>query len=211
MCSSAGPSWYLPESRSCSTNPTSRSVFRIPNTVPFGSPSSPASSATPSRRDRPDSSRRIAAARSIDWMWPGIVPGYYPRARGIDQTGPFLAQTLAARVSVFFGRSAGARTSLRSCTRSPEPPGAVAPVPASAQATIGPGSAVVYRREPSGCQERSDSRSGATAGSRGCVAGTRRGSTTMVFEGPSSEPTSRAGTLCRCTVISWMSTSRDRG
>src|SRR5829696_1874465 len=74
MCSNAAPSWYLPDSASCSTKPTSCSVRRIPWTVPLGSPSSPASSPTPSRRDRPDKSRRIAAARSIDWMEPGTGP-----------------------------------------------------------------------------------------------------------------------------------------
>src|SRR4051795_1092460 len=74
MCSSAAPSWYLPDSSSCSTKPTSWSVRRMPWTVPLGSPSSPASSPTPSRRDRPDRSRRIAAARSIDWMEPGTGP-----------------------------------------------------------------------------------------------------------------------------------------
>src|SRR5215218_1945998 len=83
MCSSAAPSWYLPDSASCSTKPTSCSVRRMPWTVPLGSPSSPASSPTPSRRDRPDRSRRIAAARSIDWMEPG--------------TGPNLAQRLGRR------------------------------------------------------------------------------------------------------------------
>src|SRR5215217_2316087 len=83
MCRSAAPSWYLPDSASCSTNPTSTSVRRIPCTVPLGRFSSPASSPTPSRRARPDRSRRIAAARSIDWMEPG--------------TGPNLAQRLGRR------------------------------------------------------------------------------------------------------------------
>src|SRR3954452_13031684 len=84
MWSSAAPSWYLPDSSSCSTNPTSWSVRRMPWTVPLGSPSSPASSPTPSRRDRPDRSRRIAAARSIDWMEPGTGP---PLAQGLGR-GP---------------------------------------------------------------------------------------------------------------------------
>lgn len=39
-------------------------------TVSFGSPSASASSAIPRRGDRPDSSRRIAAARSMDWIDP---------------------------------------------------------------------------------------------------------------------------------------------
>ncbi len=42
------------------------SVRSSPWTVPFASPSSPAMSTTPSRRVRPESSRRIAAARSMD-------------------------------------------------------------------------------------------------------------------------------------------------
>src|SRR3954470_13103632 len=84
MCSSAAPSWYLPVSASCSTKPTFCSVRRIPWTVPLGSPSPPASSPTPSRRDRPDRSRRIAAARSIDWMEPGTGP---PLAQGLGR-GP---------------------------------------------------------------------------------------------------------------------------
>ncbi len=65
---SDAPSWYLPESQSCSTKPTVCSVRRIPWTVPFGSPISSASSTTPSRRERPDRSRRIVAARWIDWI-----------------------------------------------------------------------------------------------------------------------------------------------
>src|SRR3954470_9332187 len=81
MCSSAAPSWYLPDSSSCSTKPTSRSVRRMPWTVPLGRPSSPASSPTPSRRDLPDKSRRIAAALSIDWMEPGTGPDLAQRFR----------------------------------------------------------------------------------------------------------------------------------
>src|SRR3954451_3998427 len=81
MCSSAAPSWYLPDSSSCSTKPTSRSVRRMPWTVPLGRPSSPASSPTPSRRDLPDRSRRIAAALSIDWMEPGTGPDLAQRFR----------------------------------------------------------------------------------------------------------------------------------
>src|ERR1044071_2468256 len=81
MCSSAAPSWYLPDSSSCSTKPTSWSVRRMPWTVPLGSPSSPASSPTPRRRDLPDRSRRIAAARSIDWMEPGTGPVLTQRFR----------------------------------------------------------------------------------------------------------------------------------
>ena len=73
MCSSAAPSWYWPPSASCSTNPTAASVRRIPCTVPFGRSSSPAICATPSRRLRPDSSRNIAAARSIDWIVAGTA------------------------------------------------------------------------------------------------------------------------------------------
>ena len=68
MCRSAAPSWYLPVSSSCSTKPTAASVCRMPCTVPFGSPSSPESWTTPSRRLRPERRRRIAAARSIDWI-----------------------------------------------------------------------------------------------------------------------------------------------
>ena len=40
----------------------------IPYTVPLGSPSSPATSARLSRPVRPESSRRMAEARSMDWM-----------------------------------------------------------------------------------------------------------------------------------------------
>src|SRR5450755_1579323 len=68
MCSSAAPSWYLPESGSCSTKPTWVSVRRIPCAVAFARSSSPAISTTPRRRDRPDSSLSTAAARSIDWI-----------------------------------------------------------------------------------------------------------------------------------------------
>src|SRR3954469_26050951 len=75
MCSSAAPSLYLPDSGSCSTKPTCCSVRRMPCTVVLGSSSAPASSTTPMRRDGPESTRRIAAARSIDWMEPGTVPG----------------------------------------------------------------------------------------------------------------------------------------
>src|SRR5918998_331562 len=67
MCSSAAPSWYLPDSASCSTKPTAVSVRRIPCTVPFGRSSSPASWTTPRPR-WPDSPRRIAAARSTGWI-----------------------------------------------------------------------------------------------------------------------------------------------
>src|SRR6185295_7222719 len=105
MCSSAAPSWYLPVSLSCSTKPTSWSVRRMPWTVPFGSPSSPASSPTPSRRDRPDRSRRIAAARSIDWMEPGTGPDLAQRFRRgaqkqVARGRPRVLMTDAARAEV---------------------------------------------------------------------------------------------------------------
>src|SRR3954466_2148677 len=74
MCSSAAPSWYLPDSASCSTKPTFWSVRRMPWTVPLGSPSSPASSPTPSPRAPPEGRGGVAAARSIDWMEPGTGP-----------------------------------------------------------------------------------------------------------------------------------------
>ena len=71
-CSSPAPSWYLPESRSCSTKPCAWSVCSSPWTVGTASSSRWASSVTPRRRGPLASVLRMRAARSIDWIPPRL-------------------------------------------------------------------------------------------------------------------------------------------
>ncbi len=73
MCSSAAPSWYLPVSTILLDE---ADVLQRPQQAVHGALRQPqlageVDDAEP--RERPDSSRRIAAARSIDWMFPGTV------------------------------------------------------------------------------------------------------------------------------------------
>jgi hypothetical protein len=72
--SSPGPSWYLSESRSCSTNPCACSVRSRPCTVGTARSIRRASSVTPRRRGPLARVVRIRAARSTDWIVPVELP-----------------------------------------------------------------------------------------------------------------------------------------
>src|SRR5215217_1984465 len=68
----------------------------MPCTVPFGRPSEPASSTTPSRPGPRASSRSTAAARSIDWIAFDTF-GRYGRGPAFDNADPSLLLTYAVR------------------------------------------------------------------------------------------------------------------
>ncbi len=101
MCSSAGPSWYLPDSRSCSTKPTagasSGSRTRSPSGARARRPVRPRRACASARKGAAKSRRRarwIGCARAL------CTARYARPARAdYDQAGPILAHTLAARVS----------------------------------------------------------------------------------------------------------------
>ena len=93
MCSSAAPSWYLPRSSSCSTNPTAASVRKIPCTVPFGRSSSPAScdDAQPPVAPGQEPEDRGGALDRLDRARPQARN--YPKSFGIADRRPNLSAT----------------------------------------------------------------------------------------------------------------------